>query len=234
MCTAVARSLNEWEAHPHREALRNAPPLEIIRRGGAPKRRATCTPAKPLGGLKVLDLTRVLAGPICGRTLAEYGADVTWITSPYLPNLPLIDADTSRGKRALSLDLTAEEDQARLKTLVEDCHVFLQAYRPGGLAAKGFGVEELMKIRPGIVCANITAYGYEGPWKDRRGVCIGPIGFLLNVPLSDPHISSIHWSKLQLALSRMRQRHIVPFPRTETLPIFAPSPCKLLIMQLPT
>lgn len=114
-------------------------------------------------------MTRVLAGPICGRTLASYGADVYWVTSPHLPNLPLVDADTSRGKHALSLDLTTEEDQARLKTLAADSDVFLQAYRPGGLAAKGFGVDDLIRMRPGIVCANATAYGYEGPWKDRRG-----------------------------------------------------------------
>ena len=95
---------------------------------------------------------------------------MAWITSPNLPSLPLVDADTSRGKRSLHLDLTTCEDRERLREEVKSSDVFLQAYRPGGLAAKGFGVDKLIEMRPGIVCANITAYGYEGPWKDRRGV----------------------------------------------------------------
>jgi len=171
MCAVVLRSTDEWEVHPQREALRNALPVQIIKRGEAPKRKVNSQEGiSGLHGVRVLDLTRVLAGPICGRTLAEYGADVTWITSPYLPSLPLVDADTSRQKRPLQLDLTSSEDRDRLKEELKSCDVFLQAYRPGGLAAKGFGVSELIAMRPeGIVCANITAYGYEGPWKDRRG-----------------------------------------------------------------
>jgi len=171
MCAVILRTLEEWEAHPQREALLDVPPLEIIKRGDAPRRKVSPSVSrnKPLEGVRVLDLTRVLAGPICGRTLAVYGSDVTWVTSPNLPNLPLVDADTSRGKRSLHLDLTTTEDRFRLQSEVEKTDVFLQAYRPGGLAAKGFGVEDLIKLRPGIVCANITAYGYEGPWKDRRG-----------------------------------------------------------------
>jgi hypothetical protein len=190
MCAVVLRTFDEWETHPQRDALKGVPPLEIIKRGEAPKREVGIEEnSSGLNGVKVLDLTRVLAGPICGRTLAgsyssqfasfslvrklvyiAYGADVTWITSPELPSLPLVDADTSRGKRSLHLDLTTSEDCERLREEVKESDVFLQAYRPGGLAAKGFGVAKLIEMRPGIVCANITAYGYEGPWKDRRGV----------------------------------------------------------------
>lgn len=99
-----------------------------------------------------------------------HGADVLLVTSPRLPALPLLDSDTSRGKRTTQLDLTAASDKETLVSLVKDADIFLQAYRPGGLREKGFGVEDVVKTRPGIVYASLTAYGWEGPWKDRRGV----------------------------------------------------------------
>ncbi|KAH9924639.1 CoA-transferase family III domain-containing protein [Epithele typhae] len=123
----------------------------------------------PLQGIRVLDLTRVLAGPVCGRTLAAHGADVLWITSPSLPALPLLDIDTSRGKRTTQLDLNATKDREQLSYLIHDSDVFLQAYHPGGLANKGFGVEDAARARPGIVYASLTAYDWDGPWKERRG-----------------------------------------------------------------
>ena len=95
-----------------------------------------------------------------------------WVTSPKLPALPNLDVDTSRGKRTTQLDLTSPADHQKLVDLVKEADVFLQAYRPGGLADKGFSVDEVTKIRPGIVYASLTAYGWDGPWKDRRGVCI--------------------------------------------------------------
>lgn len=102
---------------------------------------------------------------------AGHGADVLWITSPNLPALPNLDVDTSRGKRTAQLDLNHPADREKFTSLVEGADVFLQAYRPGGLAAKGFGPDDVAKLRPGIVYASLCAYGWEGPWKDRRGVC---------------------------------------------------------------
>lgn len=99
-----------------------------------------------------------------------HGADVLWITSPKLPALPNLDVDTSRGKRTTQLDLNESTDCEKFTSLAQDADVFLQAYRPGGLAAKGFGAEDVAKLRPGIVYASLCAYGWEGPWKDRRGV----------------------------------------------------------------
>lgn len=99
-----------------------------------------------------------------------HGADVLLITSPKLPDLPSLDIETSRGKRTTQLDLTLASDRKTLSALANDADVFLQAYRPGGLCEKGFGPESLAKARPGIVYASLTAYGWEGPWKDRRGV----------------------------------------------------------------
>ena len=104
------------------------------------------------------------------NALPAHGADALLVTSPRLPALPFLDADTSRGKRATQLDLTTAADRETLHTLVKDADVFLQAYRPGGLREKGFGPEDVARARPGIVYASLTAYGWEGPWKDRRGV----------------------------------------------------------------
>lgn len=101
-----------------------------------------------------------------------HGADVLLVTSPKLPALPRVDIDTSRGKRTTQLDLTDQSDCNRLASLVKDADVFLQAYRPGGLKDKGFGVDDVVNMRPGIVYASLTAYGWEGPWKGRRGVRI--------------------------------------------------------------
>ncbi|TFK48714.1 CoA-transferase family III [Heliocybe sulcata] len=170
MCATALRSFSEWDEHPQASALRGVPPVCLIKVGEADKRDVgdqsfDC----PLDGIRVLDLTRVLAGPVCGRSLAAHGADVLWITSPKLPSLPLIDVDTSRGKRTTQLDLTREADVETLASLVRESDVFLQAYRPGGLKDKGFGVADVVRLSPGIVYASLTAYGWEGPWKDRRG-----------------------------------------------------------------
>ncbi|KZS86948.1 CoA-transferase family III [Sistotremastrum niveocremeum HHB9708] len=169
MCASAMRTFSQWDAHPHAKALIGVPPVEIIKVGNAPK-RPPCPHAKsPLDGIRVLDLTRVLAGPICGRSLAAFGADVRWVTSPNLPDLPDLDIETSRGKRTTQLDLTQSGPLSQLEDLTRQSDVFLQAYRPGGLSSKGFGVRDVVELRPGIVYANLTAYGYDGPWKDKRG-----------------------------------------------------------------
>ncbi|KDQ62162.1 hypothetical protein JAAARDRAFT_121978 [Jaapia argillacea MUCL 33604] len=169
MCASALRSFEQWDQHEQGKSLRDTPPVCISKVGDARKREVKADAAYPLDGIRVLDLTRVLAGPVCGRTLAAYGADVLWITSPNLPSLPLLDAETSRGKRTTQLDLELPADIRTLESLVEDADVFLQAYRPGGLSEKGFGVKDVVNMRPGIVYASLTAYGWEGPWKDRRG-----------------------------------------------------------------
>jgi crotonobetainyl-CoA:carnitine CoA-transferase CaiB-like acyl-CoA transferase len=122
-----------------------------------------------LQGLRVLELTRVLAGPIAGRTLAAHGADVLWITSPRLPDLPALDKDTARGKRSIQLDLNDPDDMTRLRALVKEADVFLQSYRPTSLAARGLSPEELVKLNPNIIIANLSAFGTAGPWNERRG-----------------------------------------------------------------
>ena len=124
---------------------------------------------RPLAGLRVLELSRVIAAPLAGRTLAAHGADVLWITSPNLPDLPGLDRDFARGKRTASLDLNIPADADKLRHLIKSADVFLQSYRPGSLEAKGFGPEAVRAINPGIVYATMSAWGTKGPWAKRRG-----------------------------------------------------------------
>jgi crotonobetainyl-CoA:carnitine CoA-transferase CaiB-like acyl-CoA transferase len=144
--------------------------MRFERIGDAPARSLPRLAARnrPLTGIRVLDLTRILAGPVGGRALAAYGADVMLVNSPNLPNIESI-ADTSRGKRSAHVDLCAAEGRAALDRLLADTHVFMQGYRPGGLAAFGFGAQAIADRHPGVVCVSLSAYGEAGPWCERRG-----------------------------------------------------------------
>jgi len=122
--------------------------------------------ARPLAGIRVLDLTRVLAGPTCGRTLAEHGAEVMRIAGPHLPFSPVLVMDTGHGKRSAFVDLRSERGRAELRALAVEADVFVQSYRPGALAARGFGPRD---IGAGKVYVSLSAYGHEGPFAARRG-----------------------------------------------------------------
>jgi crotonobetainyl-CoA:carnitine CoA-transferase CaiB-like acyl-CoA transferase len=167
-CAGLARSAAEWATHPHSSAVAAQPLLEITRIGEAPPQPLPAA-ARPLSGVRVLDLTRVLAGPTCARSLAEHGADVLKITSPHLPDSGLVEWDTGIGKRAAHLDLREPSGAENLRALLREADVFSQSYRPGALAAKGFSPEEAARLRPGIVYVTLSAWGTQGPWKDRRG-----------------------------------------------------------------
>ncbi|CAE6524306.1 unnamed protein product [Rhizoctonia solani] len=169
-CVSKIRTFDEWDAHPHAIYSAGRPPLSLTKTGEAPIwNLPTKAGDMPLSGVRVLDLTRVIAGPVCGRTLAAHGADVIWVTSPNLPDLPALDIDTSRGKRTIQLDLNNKSDLAAFKNLLKDADVLLQSYRPGALARRGFGPEALAREYPGIITANLSAYGTDGPWGGRRG-----------------------------------------------------------------
>ena len=174
VCGAKLRSADEWRAHPQGIALAQVPLVEIIRLGDAareplPGPRSGERGARPLSGVRVLDLTRVLAGPTCARTLAEHGAEVLHVRSPKLPSIEPFVIDTNPGKRSCFLDLDHNEDLERLRALVRDAHVFSQGYRPGALAQRGFGPKDLAQMRPGIIAVSIDCYGHEGPFAGRPG-----------------------------------------------------------------
>ncbi len=167
-CGAFARTTGEWAQHPQAAAVASLPLVEIVRITNAPPEPLP-RGERPLAGVRVLDLTRVLAGPTCARTLAEHGADVLKITAPHLPNSGSVELDTGLGKLSAHLDLRNQQDVETLLTLVRGADVFSQSYRPGALASRGFSPEALAEIRPGIVCVELRAWGREGPWRERRG-----------------------------------------------------------------
>ncbi|MGZ0186805.1 MAG: CoA transferase [Alphaproteobacteria bacterium] len=167
-CGAMVRSNAEWLAHEHGQVLAQKPILEIIKIADSDPEPMP-EGDRPLSGIKALDLTRILAGPIAGRTLAEHGADVLMVTAERLPQIAEHVMDTSHGKRSCFLDLTAADDSATLRGLVKDADVFSQGYRPGMLQKLGFAPEDLAAMRPGIVCVSISCFGADGPFSHRAG-----------------------------------------------------------------
>lgn len=165
---AALRTPQQWAAHEQGQAVSRLPLLSITRIGDAPPR--PLPPAdRPLAGVRVLDLSRIIAGPVAGRTLAAHGADVLLIASPKLPSIPWLVIDTGRGKRSAHIDLADAEGRARLRNLLADADVFSQGYRPASLARLGFSPADAARIRPGIVYVTLCAYGNAGPWSARRG-----------------------------------------------------------------
>ena len=122
-----------------------------------------------LDGVRVLDLCIVLAGPTCGRTLAEYGADVIKIDDPSRPYDPSGSLDVNRGKRSVLLDLKKKEGREVFFKLLETADVVVENYRKGSLAKLGLDYESLQKRKPDLVYASLNAYGYDGPWSERPG-----------------------------------------------------------------
>ena len=162
------RSHDEWANCAQGQAVAQLPLLEIIKIGdAAPLQLAPGE--RPLSGVRVLDVTKVIAGPVCGRTLAEHGADVLRVHAPRLPFMESLVIDTGRGKRSAHLDLNRPEDKIRFTELLRDAHVMTQGYRPGAIAAHGFAPEQVAAIRPGIVCLSLCAWSHQGPWAKRRG-----------------------------------------------------------------
>ena len=164
----MVRTMTEWADHPQAAAIAALPLMEVIRIGDAPVQLLP-QGDRPLSGIRVLDLTRVLAGPTCARTLAEHGADVMKITAAHLPNLGYQEWDTGHGKLSAQLDLRDPRDVETLKGLVQQADVFSQGYRPGTLSDRGLSPEELAALRPGLVYVSLCAFGHQGPWASRRG-----------------------------------------------------------------
>ena len=165
---AMMRSHDEWSDLPHAKALAALPLLSIEKIGeAAPKP----WPAgdRPLAGLRVLDLSRVIAGPVAGRTLAVHGADVLLIAGPDLPAIPWLTIDTGRGKLTSFIELKSEQGRDSLRAVLAQADIFSQGYRPQALAGLGFSPQDAAQISPGIVYVTLSAYGHAGPWAERRG-----------------------------------------------------------------
>ena len=164
----MVRTMEEWSQHPQAAAIASLPLMEIVKIGDSPPEKLP-EGGRPLAGVRVLDLTRVLAGPTCARTLAEHGADVLKITGPHLPNIGYQEFDTGHGKLSAHLDLREPNELETLRGLVRDTDVFSQGYRPGTLGSRGLSPEALAELRPGIVYISLSAFGHVGPWAMRRG-----------------------------------------------------------------
>ena len=165
---AMMRSHDEWSASPHAKALAELPLISIEKIGeAAPKPWPRGD--RPLAGVRVLDLSRVIAGPVAGRTLAAHGADVLLISGPDLPAIPWLVIDTGRGKLASFVELKSEQGRDVLRGLLAEADIFSQGYRPKSIAALGFSPEDAARINPGIVYVSLSAYGHAGPWAERRG-----------------------------------------------------------------
>jgi hypothetical protein len=193
---AAVRSADEWRAHPQGEAVAAEPLIgrhrlgdaeprshfpvtgtgNCERAGGTDRARGTDgapgmdEPPLPAAGIRVLDLTRVIAGPVASRYLGALGADVLRLDPPALPDLVAGEpADTLLGKRSTFLDLGSATGARRLEELLADADVVLSGYRPGALARFGLTPAELARRHPGIVVVELAAWGHSGPWADRRG-----------------------------------------------------------------
>src|SRR5258708_4419008 len=149
-------------------AIASLPLMEIVKIGDSPAEQLP-DGDRPLSGVRVLDLTRVLAGPTCARTLAEHGADVLKITAAHLPNIGYQEYDTGHGKLSAHLDLRQAKDVETLKGLARETDVFSQGYRPVTLGGRGLSPEELAALRPGLVYVSPCAFSHIGPWASRRG-----------------------------------------------------------------
>jgi crotonobetainyl-CoA:carnitine CoA-transferase CaiB-like acyl-CoA transferase len=157
----AVRTPEQWLAHPQGAAVAALPLLRLERVGD-------CAPSRPARP-RVLDLTRVIAGPVGTRTLALFGADVLRVDSPRLPEIEAQHLDTGFGKRSTLLDLVRPTDRRTFEELLAQADVVITGYRPGALDAVGLSAPALHERRPGLVVAQLSAWGDVGPWAGRRG-----------------------------------------------------------------
>jgi len=166
-CAAAMRSVAAWGAHPQGRAVA-AEPLIDLAFVCAPSRDWRPRRPRPLGGIRVLDLTRVLAGPVATRFLAGYGADVLRIDPPGWDEPGLVP-DITPGKRCARLDLERAHDRLTFESLLAEADVLVHGYRPGALAALGYDAATRRTLRPDLIDVSLDAFGWRGSWRDRRG-----------------------------------------------------------------
>lgn len=167
-CAAAMRSRAAWAAHPQGASVAGEPLLWIEATEAAAAEVPPAVRGRPLAGLRVLDLTRVLAGPVATRFLAMLGAEVLRIDSPTWEE-PGVVPEVTLGKRCARLDLRRPDDRLQLAALLRRTDILVHGYRPDALARLGFGGEARRRLRPGLVDVSLDAYGWTGPWAGRRG-----------------------------------------------------------------
>jgi len=167
-CAASMRGLDAWASHPQGEAVSKEPLVAWTAHDAIEARTDAIDPARPLDGIRVLDLTRVLAGPVASRFLAGYGADVLRIDPPTWSE-PGVIPEVTLGKRCAGLDLRDPKDRETFEALLASADVLVHGYRAGALPGLGYGPEERRALNPGLVDVSLNAYGATGPWAGRRG-----------------------------------------------------------------
>jgi hypothetical protein len=166
---AAVRGLEEWREHPQGFALQDEPLVGHRVVGDASPRRRTGS-SLPADGIRVVDLTRVIAGPVCTRFLGVLGADVLRIDPPGHPDMQIgSTSDTLLGKRSAGLDLAPDDAIIRLHSLLDQADLVVCGYRPGSLDRFGLAADELHERHPGLVIVFLSAWGWHGPWAGRRG-----------------------------------------------------------------
>jgi hypothetical protein len=166
-CAAAMLRAAEWAQHAQGKATAAEPLIWWRTHAAADRGLRVVDPARPLAGVRVLDLTRVLAGPVATRFLAGFGADVLRIDPPDWDE-PSLAPDVTLGKRCARLDLRRQDGRERLLELLEDADILVHGYRPGAMERLGLG-EDARRLRPGLVDVSLDAYGWTGPWAGRRG-----------------------------------------------------------------
>jgi crotonobetainyl-CoA:carnitine CoA-transferase CaiB-like acyl-CoA transferase len=163
------RTTAEWAAHPEGQLLASVPVIDIRKVGDSAPMPFSANPSQPLSGIKGLALTHVIAGSVAARTLGEYGADFLQVVRDQGFEHEALWTDCNVGMRSTLLDLTKSDQVAALTALLPQADVFMDGFSGRGIERLGFGVQEVVSKKPGIIYLTVRAFGWDGPWKDRAG-----------------------------------------------------------------
>jgi CoA-transferase family III len=175
-CAAAMHDRDDWLSCAPGAASAAAPALAVTDRPlpaesglGAGAARAERPAGRPYAGVRVLDLTRVIAGPVATKFLAAYGADVLRLDPPGFAEVPALLPETTAGKRTAAVDLATPAGRAAFERLVAGADVLVTGLRADALGRLGYDDAALTALNPALVIASHNAYGWDGPWRDRRG-----------------------------------------------------------------
>ena len=181
-CAAAMHDRRSWQASAPGHAMAGAAALASAHRplpasadrplrasGTKGPARSESPAGQPYAGVRVLDLTRVIAGPVCTKFLAAYGADVLRLDPPGFAEVPALLPETTAGKRTATVDLTAQAGRMAFERLVAGADVLVTGLRSDALGKLGYDEATLTALNPALITASLNAYGWRGPWRDRRG-----------------------------------------------------------------